>query len=89
MGKPIINGVSGFAAEFIAIAGAGINIEPEDSDALIDALLELRERPELREQYGQAGRAYVIENFDRDKLATEYLDTLHAVTQQRDTTVCE
>ena len=89
MAKPIINGVGGFAAEFIEKAGAGINIEPENSDQLIEALLRLRQAPDLREAYGNAGRAYVIAHFDRDKLATDYLETIHAVVHDKDMAECE
>jgi glycosyltransferase involved in cell wall biosynthesis len=73
MAKPIINGVGGFAAEFIETAGSGINIEPENSDQLIDALMLLRNHASLRATYGNAGREYVTANFDRDKLAQDYL----------------
>lgn len=76
MAKPIINGVGGFAAEFIEKSGAGINIEPENSDQLIDAMLLLRDEVGLRESYGNSGREYVIANFDRDKLAQDYMNVI-------------
>lgn len=85
MAKPIINGVGGFAAEFIDSAGAGINIEPENSGQLIDALYRLREDPALRQAFGNAGRAYVIANFDREKLAEDYLATLDATLHNKET----
>jgi glycosyltransferase involved in cell wall biosynthesis len=79
MAKPIINGVGGFAAEFIQKAGAGVNIEPENSEQLVDALLRLRQEPRLRAAYGAAGRDYVTAHYDRDKLAQEYLDVIVSV----------
>jgi hypothetical protein len=85
MAKPIINGVQGFAAKFIDVAGAGINIEPENSGQLIHALLSLRSDPNLRETYGKAGRAYVISHFDRDRLAVDYLAIIDAVVHSKDT----
>jgi hypothetical protein len=76
MAKPIINGVGGFAAEFIEEAGAGINIEPENSEELVRALIELQEDPELRKAMGESGRAYVVTYYDRDKLAQDYMHVI-------------
>ena len=76
MAKPIINGVGGFAAEFIQKAGAGINIEPENGNQLVDALLLLRQNPVLCATFGNVGHEYVAANYDRDKLAQEYLDVI-------------
>jgi glycosyltransferase involved in cell wall biosynthesis len=83
MARPIINGVAGFAAEFIDKAGAGINIEPENSEQLIEALLKLREDPELRETLGHAGREYVLRHFDREKLAEDYLEIINELACDR------
>ncbi len=79
MRKPIINGVSGFAAEFIEKAGAGINIEPENSDQLIDALMLLRNNSSLCKSYGDAGHEYVITHYDRKKLAGSYLKIISEI----------
>jgi glycosyltransferase involved in cell wall biosynthesis len=76
MAKPIINGVIGFAAEFIEKAGAGVNIEPENSDALIEALLDLKKDPAKSAAYGEAGRRFVATHFDRDHLAADYLNII-------------
>ncbi|MDX9972401.1 MAG: glycosyltransferase family 4 protein [FCB group bacterium] len=84
MAKPIVNGVGGFAADFIEKAGAGVNIEPENSDELIVALLQLREQSELREAYGHAGREYVLAHYDRDTLADDYLKIIDTVAMDKD-----
>jgi len=73
MGRPVINGVAGFAARFVAEAGAGINIPPDDADALVDAVIRLADDPELSRRYGEAGMAYVHDRYDRDRLADDYL----------------
>lgn len=83
MARPIINGVAGFAAEFIDKAGAGINIEPENCEQLIEALLKLRSDPELRETLGHAGREYVVRHFDREKLAEDYLEIINELAGER------
>jgi glycosyltransferase involved in cell wall biosynthesis len=83
MARPIINGVAGFAAEFIDEARAGINIEPENSEQLIEALLKLRKAHELREALGHAGREYVLRHFDREKLAEDYLEIINELARDR------
>ena len=85
MAKPIINGVDGYAADFIERARAGINIEPENSDQLIEGLMLLRNNTSLRESYGKAGREYVIINFDRDRLAGDYLEIINERIHDKDT----
>lgn len=79
MAKPIINGVGGYAADFIERAGAGINIEPENSDQFIEALMLLRNNTSLGESYGNAGREHVIANFDSDRLARDYLEIINTL----------
>jgi len=82
MGKPIINGVEGFAADFVEQAGAGVNIAPEDSEQLVDALVTLKDDPARRTAYGEAGRAHVAAQYDRAKLAADYLRILEQVANK-------
>ncbi|KJR40902.1 group 1 glycosyl transferase [Candidatus Magnetoovum chiemensis] len=44
----------------------GILIEPNDIDALTNAILKLMQSPELRDKMGKRGRAIVIEEFSTD-----------------------
>jgi glycosyltransferase involved in cell wall biosynthesis len=41
MGKPIIAGVNGEAAEIVTRAGAGIAVDPENVDAMADAMVQM------------------------------------------------
>jgi len=72
MEKPVLIGVEGESAEIIAKAGAGICIEPENAQQLADAVLRLASDPEMLRSMGAKGRAFVIDNFDRDQLALRY-----------------
>jgi len=72
MSKPILNGVNGDARELIEKANAGLIFEPEDEDGLIEAVCRLAEDTALARSLGENGRKYVIEHFDRDKLAKDY-----------------
>ncbi|MBI1338481.1 MAG: glycosyltransferase [Phycisphaera sp.] len=80
MARPIILGVTGFAADFIRTAGAGICIEPENAEQLADAVVKLADDPQLARRYGEQGQAYVFKHFDRDRLSADYLELLERLT---------
>ena len=79
MKKPIILGVQGCAAELVNEAKAGICIEPENAEELVEAACSLADDAEARAQYGESGREYVLENYDREALADEYIEVLDRV----------
>jgi glycosyltransferase involved in cell wall biosynthesis len=72
MEKPILIGVEGESAEIIAKAGAGICVEPENARQLADAVLILARDPERLRSMGAMGRKFVMEHFDRERLAMRY-----------------
>jgi glycosyltransferase involved in cell wall biosynthesis len=72
MEKPVLIGVEGESAEIIAKAGAGICIEPENAPQLADAVLKLARDPAALRSMGAMGRTFVMENFDRHRLAMRY-----------------
>jgi len=78
-GRPIVLGVRGESQEILEEAGAGIAVPPEDSEALAEAILKMMDNPVLRRDMGAAGRRFVEEKFDRDRLASEMLDQLRCV----------
>lgn len=82
---PVIVGVDGEARRLVDKAQAGICVEPENPKALADAILKLYRDPACRKAMGEHGRAYVIEHYDRKRIARQFeqllvgLDHLHAV----------
>lgn len=78
-GKPIVLGVDGEARELLEAASAGVFVEPEDPEALAAAVLRLAEDPELRSQFGQNGRRFVVENYDKRTIADHYLSVLSSL----------
>ncbi|NLF32343.1 MAG: glycosyltransferase family 4 protein [Planctomycetes bacterium] len=80
--RPIIIGIDGVARQFVADAGAGLYAEPENTDAFVAALDQLRADPAAAERMGAAGLAYVREHYDRRVLAERYLAHLEAVVQE-------
>ncbi len=79
MARPIINGVPGEASRLVERAGAGICIEPEDADQLVQAVERLAGDPELCQRYGRAGHEYALAHHDRDRLAADYLEVIRRV----------
>ncbi len=80
--RPIILGVEGEAQEAVERAQAGLCVRPEDPDALASAILSLYRDPALADSLGRNGRAFVRENFCRDRLASTYLDLLREVVAE-------
>ena len=74
--RPVILGVDGHARSVMEQANAGIFVTPEDSAALVDAILRLAADPALRESLGRNGRQYVLQHFSRQQTAEVYLDVL-------------
>jgi glycosyltransferase involved in cell wall biosynthesis len=74
--KPVILGVEGEAKEILLDAGGGIAVPPEDSEALADAILRLRQNPELAHALGANGRRAVREKYCCRQQARAYLELL-------------
>ena len=77
-GRPLVAALSGEPAE-IARAAGGIVVPPGNGSAIAGAVLALRDDPALCRRMEQAGRSYVEEHFDRQKLAETYLDVLRGL----------
>jgi glycosyltransferase involved in cell wall biosynthesis len=79
--RPIILGVDGEARQVLEMARAGIYVQPEDVQGLVDAIIRLHSRPDLRVQYGQNGRHFVLDHFSRERKAAEYISILKALRE--------
>lgn len=59
MGRPILAGVRGDAADLVRRAGAGITCTPEDAKSIADAVVTLSRMPKERlEEMGERGHAF-------------------------------
>lgn len=75
VGKPVIACLNGEGARIVSEAKAGIDVQAEDSDALVQAIIKLYQMPELeRAQMGQNGRAYFKQHFDEEMLTTKLIE---------------
>ncbi|MBS1730828.1 MAG: glycosyltransferase family 4 protein [Bacteroidetes bacterium] len=79
-GKPILLGVDGEARTlFINEGKTGIYFEPENADALACAIMELYLNPDLKRTLGNQGKTYVLNNFERSKIAEKFYLQLQAL----------
>jgi len=76
---PIILGVQGEAKALIEEANAGIPMTPEDPDALIDAVHQLKSDENLRDVLANDAYQYVKMHYTRERLAHTYTERLHDV----------
>lgn len=74
--RPVILGVEGQARQIIEEAGAGLPIEPENSDALVEAIRLLARKPGLGCALGQKGREFILRHYSRATTAEKYIEIL-------------
>ena len=82
-GCPIICSVEGEAAALIRCAEAGLCIEPENPEALIAAIRQLRADPDLARQWSAHGERFVKTHYLRSALAEKYVEALKEVVGGR------
>ncbi|MHC4214884.1 MAG: glycosyltransferase family 4 protein, partial [Planctomycetota bacterium] len=75
--RPVIIGIDGVARKLIEDADAGIYVEPENASDFAEAVLRLRNDPQLCNRYGGNGLKFVSEYFARSVLAEKYIDILN------------
>jgi glycosyltransferase involved in cell wall biosynthesis len=79
--RPVIVGVDGQARQIVEEAEAGIVIEPENTEALLQAIHQLAVNPELGAKLGQNGREHILQHFSRDRTAEKYVQILKNVVE--------
>jgi len=74
-GLPVVTNVAGDCGDIVAAAGCGEVVTPGDPGALADGLARLARAAEAP-QRGAAGRRYVLEHFNRDRLVDRLVEVL-------------
>lgn len=82
LGRPIVLGVEGEAAALMHAGKAGIAITPESAEELAAAVTRLADDSALAADYGANGRAFVERDFDRARLAEDYLALLEETLER-------
>lgn len=80
-GLPIVLGAAGDAVEILHRANAGISVTPGDASAISEAVETLYADHDLRHQYGQDGREYVVENHSWGAIATAYSEKFRTLCE--------
>jgi glycosyltransferase involved in cell wall biosynthesis len=74
--RPVILGVAGQALAILEEANAGLAIEPEDSEALVNAIRYLSANREMARELGLNGREYIVRKLSRRQTAESYIHML-------------
>lgn len=72
---PVIYSGEGEAADLVLSSGGGVVVEPENSEDLAQAILELKQNPERREM-GRRGRQFVQKNYAWTEIIVRWLKEL-------------
>jgi glycosyltransferase involved in cell wall biosynthesis len=80
--RPVILGVDGQARQIVENAGAGLVIEPENADALVEAIDQLSADRDLGITLGQKGREHILQHFSRGRTAEKYIDLLQSLIEK-------
>jgi glycosyltransferase involved in cell wall biosynthesis len=73
MQRPMIMGVKGEARDIVRAANAGLDMEPDSAEALVECVTRLADDRGLLRQLGMSARSYVEQNYNRDVLAARML----------------
>lgn len=79
MERPIIMGVKGPARDIVLQANVGVPMEPDSADDLAQILVRMADDRQWTNSLGKQAREFVLEHYNRDKLAAEYLQLLSDV----------
>jgi hypothetical protein len=71
MARPVVLSGEGVASRLISESGAGVAVPPSDAPALAATIRSLASDPDRRARLGAAGRATILERFDRATVAAK------------------
>lgn len=78
--RPIIAAApTGELSKLVEAAACGIAIRPEDPGQMAAAITRLADDRDLARQLGQAGRSYVVQNYNREELAHRFVSVVESL----------
>jgi glycosyltransferase involved in cell wall biosynthesis len=83
LGLPVVNNYPGWLAGMIEDQAIGIAVPPENPQMLADALIELADNPDQREEMGVRARQFAEQNFDRSVLSGLVVDELEKAAEEK------
>ncbi|MUL38118.1 glycosyltransferase [Gloeocapsopsis dulcis] len=85
MGLPVIGTNHGGIPELVEDGISGFLVPERDVETLAEKIAYLCDRPEIWQQMGQAGRAYVEQHYDTNKLNDQLVQIYEQVLSNEDT----
>jgi len=83
-GKPILMSAGGASEDLIREAGAGLTVEPDDSEKLAEAIDEMcRMSKEELGKLGTNGRDFLLKYLSKNKVIAEYENLIKTVAENR------
>ena len=82
MGVPVITTPLPLAAGLIRSEDVGFEVPWEDPTAVVEAILHLRSKPELRWQTGANGHKVALREYDWNRLSTEFVRVMDGVAER-------
>ena len=80
-GLPVVINYPGWLASLVEAHGSGVAVPPDSAAALADALEYLQGAPDARLRMGQQARDLAFTQFNRDKLAAQFIEFIETVTR--------
>ena len=77
--RPVLLAAKGESSLIMAESSSGLIVAPEDASALVEAIIQLRDDPELCLTYGQNGRRVVENQYSRQALAEQLVGYLERI----------
>ncbi len=71
-GVPVIAAVEGEAKKLVELSGGGVVVEPENSERMAEAIVQLVQDRKLREDLGANGREYIVKHYNRKTIAERF-----------------
>jgi glycosyltransferase involved in cell wall biosynthesis len=91
-GKPVVAAKVGGIPEIVVHDQTGLLVQPEDPKAIVDAIRQLLNNPDLMASMGKNGRQRAEMHFDKDKTnrcMAEVLEQAIANRKQRPVSACD
>lgn len=84
-GRPVLAATDpgGITASEIELANAGVVVDAGDAEALVKALVSLRENPESASRYGENGRRHRLEFLEEGIAIGRWREQIHEVINER------
>ena len=77
-GVPVIMIGEGEPEHIVKSANCGVTVKPNDQNALVEAFIKLVNDQKLKNAFGNNGRSYVKEHFNRENIMNEFLKYLES-----------